>query len=419
VSAPMTAAEKLFARAAGRPAAAAGDAAVLAADWTLFHDATGPMILKILRDAGRLRPARPERVVVVFDHGYPPPSAFYANRQRAVREWLESEDGRGVVARTGGDGICHQVLFESGLVRPGQLLLGADSHTCTLGAVGALALGMGATDAAAAVLTGKAWLEAPESVRVELMGALGPGVGAKDAVLALAGRLLGEDLEGAVLEYGGPGVAGLDLERRLTLCNMAVEVGALTALMPYDAAAAAAYGPGESAPPDAGARYLLRHELDLSALAPQVAHPHGFERVGPVAEAAGVRVHQAFLGSCTNGRLSDLREAAAVLKGRRVASGCRLIVIPASREVMRRAAEEGVLAELERAGAMFEHPNCGPCLGVHQGALGDGEVCVSSSSRNFQGRMGNPQASIYLASAATVAASAAAGRLADPRELLP
>lgn len=413
----MTVVQKIFARAAGAAQAAVGQSLILPVHCVMFHDASGPLILEAMKRAGNARIAVPERTCVIFDHAVPAPTALIANRQKLVREFVLSQPGS-VFFADGGEGICHQVLYETGRIKPYDIVVGADSHTCTLGALGAFATGMGATDVAAILLTGKTWMPVPAAIRIELEGSLRIGVAAKDVILHIIRELGPEGAEGRCLEYAGGGLSGLGMEDRLTLCNMAVEAGAVAAIMPRGGRAEGLSGEEGWEDADSGCSYAGTIGVDLSRLEPLLAHPHGFERITPVREAGDVPVQQAFLGTCTNGRLSDLSVAAAVLEGRQVHPRCRLIVAPASRTVLRRALENGVLGSLIRSGAIVEHANCGPCLGLHQGVMADGETCISSSSRNYKGRMGNPQGRIYLASPATVAASAVAGKITDPREFL-
>jgi 3-isopropylmalate/(R)-2-methylmalate dehydratase large subunit len=328
-----------------------------------------------------------------------------------------------------GTGICHQIVAER-WAAPGQIIVGADSHTCTAGALGAFATGMGSTDVGVAMAFGATWFRVPGTIRLDLTGrgsdgrGLPPSVTAKDVILHIIG-LLGDD--GAVyraLEFGGPVVEALDAEGRMTLCNMAVEAGAKTGLCASDGTILwflehMGRG-GDFVPlvPDPDAPYERRLEVDLSGLSPLVAVPPAVDDVRPVEELVGLRIDQVLIGTCTNGRLSDLRLAAWIIAGRRVHPDVRLLVAPASRRVYTEALAEGLIEALVRAGATVLPPGCGPCVGVHLGVLGDGERCLSTQNRNFPGRMGNPRGEIYLASPATAAATAVAGELADPREFL-
>ncbi len=413
----MTLAEKILARAAGRERVAPGEFVVATVDLALVHDIFAVPVFDAFRELGRERVFDPARVAVVIDHLVPAPTTAAALVHRRIREHVAALGIRRFF--DAGSGICHQLLPEAGLVAPGMLVVGTDSHTTTHGALGAAGTGIGTSEMVYVLATGRLWFRVPETLRVDLSGSLPPLVGWKDVVLHLAGRLGSDGAQYRSLEFAGPAAEGVDLAGRLTMCNMAVELGAKFGLFAADAVTAsylAARGAeAEPLAPDPDARYLAAHPLDLSSLEPQVALPGAVDRVHPVGEVEGIEIHQAFLGSCTNGRLEDLEEAATVLRGQRVARGVRLLVAPASRDVYREAARRGVLAVLVEAGATILPPGCGPCFGGHGGLLAPGERCIGSHNRNFAGRMGSPEAEIYLASPATVAASAVAGRIADPR----
>lgn len=412
--------EKIFARAAGadvRP----GQFVDVAPDWAFGLDECVGGCLQYLKENGVERVRHPERIALFFDHFAPANNAHHATLQRIGREFAKREGIRNLFDV--GEGIAHQVAVERGVVRPGQVAVNADSHTVTLGAVGCLGTGLGTAEIAFVWAAGSIWFRVPESVRVELRGRLRPPVAAKDAVLTLLGRLGARWAGYKALEYAGDGIAQLSIAERMTLCNMGVEMGAKAALMPEDGVTRDHYralGITLDGPPlaaDAGALYADAFTLDLGAVEPMVACPHAPDNVKPVGEVKGTPIHQAFLGTCTNGRYEDLAEAARILKGKRVAPGVRMIVTPASSWVLSQALKTGVLETLAEAGCIVSTPGCGACAGLHQGALGDGEACIASSSRNFTGRMGNRDAFVYLASPATVAASALAGAIADPREV--
>jgi homoaconitate hydratase family protein len=309
------------------------------------------------------------------------------------------------------------------LARPGELVFNSDSHTTTIGAVGCFGTGLGAAETAYVWATGRIWLKVPPTIRIVLTGTLPPGVGAKDACLALLRDHGARMATYRAIEFHGPAVPDLGIAARMTLCNMGVELGAKAAMFPPDAITAAHYAvlglPIDTAvaQPDADAAYERTIPLDLSSLEPLAACPHTVDNVKPATALEGIRIDQAFLGSCTNGRIEDFREAAAILAGRHVAEGVRMIVTPASAQVLSLALAEGLIQIMTQAGCIISTPGCGACAGLHMGVLGDGEVCISSSSRNFQGRMGNPTASIYLANPATVAASAVAGCITTARDL--
>ncbi len=399
-----TLAEQLLSRAAGRPVRP-GDWIVVAPDRVMVHDALGPTIFRILREElGAERVRHPDRVALVVDHVAPAATPATANGQRFLRRMARTH---GIETFFDvGEGIAHQVLVETGWVRPGQLVVGADSHSTAYGAVGAFGTGMGSTDVALILATGRTWLRVPETVRVRLRGAFPPRTGPKDLALWLARRLGADGATYCALEFHGD----LDLAGRLTLSSMAVEMGAKAGLWPPTE-------PVEGIGPDPRAPVREEVVVDLDRLSPQVALPHRVDQVADVGEVAGTRVDVVFLGTCTNGRYEDLRAAAEILRGRRVAPGVRFLVTPASRRTLQRALADGTLASLLEAGAVLAPPGCGPCIGRHLGVLADGEVCLSTGNRNFRGRMGSPQARIYLASPQVAAATALTGRITDPREV--
>lgn len=413
----MTMAEKLLARASGRVSVLPGEFVVGRVDLALLHDIFAAGVFGLLKDAGGASVWDPSRVVVVIDHMVPAPSAAAAEIHARIRGHVR--DFGITHFFDAGAGICHQLLAEQGLALPGRLILGTDSHTTTAGALGAGGTGIGTSEMAYVLATGELWFQVPHTVRVVLDGRLQAGVMWKDVILALAGRLGSDGAQYRALEFGGPAASAADLAGRLTVANMAVELGAKFGLFPADdltvsylrglGADAQAFGP------DTDARYEQTVTIPLDSLSPQVALPHAVDNVKPVEEVEGVSVDQVFIGSCTNGRIEDLRAAARILAGRRVHPGTRLIVAPASRDVQRQAASDGTLESLLAAGAMLLPPGCGPCFGGHQGLLAPGERCIGTHNRNFPGRMGSPKAEIFLASPATAAASALRGRITDPR----
>ena len=414
---PATLAEKIIAAHAGRPALA-GSIVVADVDLAIAQDGTGPLAVQQFDALGGAELKVP-RAVFFIDHAAPSPRAELSNAHRIVREFC---DRSGALLSDVEMGICHQRVAES-YARPGDIVIGADSHTCTAGALGAFGTGMGSTDVAVGMSSGKTWLRVPETFRIEVGGALPAGVEAKDLMLTLIGRLGAAGATYKALEFGGPTIDALPMHGRLTLANMAVEAGAKAGLVASDdvtRAFLAAQGREAEWRPlaaDDGATYEHTVTMLADELVPVVSAPHTVDNVHPAAELAGTRVDQVLIGTCTNGRLDDLRAAAALLRGRRRAPRTRLVVTPASAAVWRAAADEGLLQTFVDAGAVVTNPGCGACVGVHEGILGDGEVCVSTANRNFKGRMGNPQASIYLASATTAAACAVAGAIIDPREL--
>jgi 3-isopropylmalate/(R)-2-methylmalate dehydratase large subunit len=419
VTVPATLAEKIIAAHAGVTSVVPGQIVVALVDVAIAQDGTGPLAIQQLRDLGQVRVKAPTAVFFI-DHAAPSPRAELSNAHQLVRRFCDE------TAATLSDvemGVCHQRVAES-YARPGELIIGADSHTCTAGALGAFATGMGSTDVAIGMAAGQTWLRVPETFRIEVDGRFPDGVGAKDLILTIIGRLGADGATYRALEFGGPAVAALPMHERLTLTNMAVEAGAKTGLVASDEvtraflAAQGREADWRALAPDPGAAYERSLSFIADELVPVLAAPHTVDNVHPVAELAGTKVDQVLLGTCTNGRLEDLRAAARLLRGRRRAAHTRLIVTPASQAVWRAAADEGLLQELAVAGAVVTNPGCGACVGVHEGILADGEVCVSTANRNFKGRMGNPQGAIYLASPLTAAAAAVAGEIVDPRELL-
>ncbi|GBD84991.1 2,3-dimethylmalate dehydratase large subunit [bacterium BMS3Abin02] len=416
----MTLAERILAKAAGREQVTAGEFVVADIDLALLHDIFAAQVFDLLRDVGVGRLFDPTRTVVVIDHLVPAPSVEAASVHQRIREHVSR---LGITTfYDAGEGICHQLLPERGHVRPGMLIVGTDSHTTTYGALGAGGTGIGTSEMVYALATGRLWFRVPETIRFELTGDLLPAVSWKDVILYLAGRFGADAAQYRAMEFGGPAAANADMSSRLTVSNMAVEMGAKFGLFAADEVTDAylrEHGGTGSEPfePDTDASYEAVHEISLSDLPPQVAMPNEVDRVGPVADVEGVTIDQAFVGSCTNGRIEDLRAAADVLDGRHIAAGVRLLVAPASRAVLQEAMRTGVLASLVDAGASVLVPGCGPCFGGHGGLLGPGERCIGTSNRNFIARMGSAQAEIYLASPATVAASALVGRITDPRHL--
>jgi len=416
----MTQAERILARASGRDSVTAGEFVVGEIDLALLHDIFAAGVFDMLLDVGIDDVFDPGKTVVVVDHLVPAPTAEAAAIHQRIREH---------VARLGidafydsGEGICHQLLPERGHIRPGSLVVGTDSHTTTYGALGAGGTGIGTSDMVYALATGRLWFRVPETIRFEFTGELQQNVSWKDVILYLAGRFGSDAAQYKAMEFGGPAASRADMSSRLTVSNMAVEMGAKFGLFAADDitdAYLAEHGGVGSEPfgPQDGAVYEAIHEISLSNLPPQIAMPSEVDNVGPIGDAQGLTINQAFLGSCTNGRIEDLRAAAEILDGRHIAPGVRLLVVPASRGVMEEAMETGVLATLIEAGASVLPPGCGPCFGGHGGLMGPGERCIGTHNRNFIGRMGSAEAEIFLASPATVAASALVGAIADPRDL--
>lgn len=415
-----TIAEKILgAHAGGRPVAA-GDVVVACVDFAMVHDARAGNALKRVEELGAERLPYAQKTAFVLDHYSPPPHREAANIHVAMRAFAERH---GALLYDVGDGICHQVLPEGGHLTCGDLVVGTDTHSTTYGAFNALGTGVEGSDVAAVMMTGKLWFRVPESIRVELRGKLAPGVWAKDITLAMLGRLGAEGANYCAIEYCGPAVCAMAIDDRMTLANHAAELGAKAAILEADAKTFAwlkSHGAREPRPvtADSDARYVERIEIDASALAPQVARNHRIDDVTGVPQVAGQKIDVALIGTCTNGRLDDIRQAAAILKGKRIARGVRMIVTPASRQVYLAAAREGLIEALTLAGASVEAAGCGTCVNITGHLItGDGQVVISSANRNFKGRLGNPDSEIWIGSAATVAASALAGRITDPREI--
>ena len=414
-----TLAEKIIAAHAGREVGP-GEIVVTSVDVAALQDGTGPLALQQLEELGMVRAANPAKTVLFIDHAAPSPRKELSNAHMSLREFAAKT---GAVLSEINEGVCHQRLVES-FASPGDILIGADSHSCTSGALGAFATGMGSTDVGIGIATGKTWLKVPETLRVEITGEFGRGVYAKDLILHLIGEVGADGATYMALEFTGPGAASMSMPERFTLSNMAVEAGAKTGLFASDGKTRAwleEHGRPEDfreIAADEGASYSRTVEIDCASLAPTVSAPHTVDNTMTAADASGTRVHQVFIGTCTNGRIEDLRIAAEILRGRQRNPGTRLIVTPASRTVYLQAAKEGLLQVFVEAGAMVTGPGCGACVGVHGGILGSGEVCMATQNRNFQGRMGNAEAFIWLGSPATAAATAVKGEISDPREFL-
>ncbi len=417
----MTLAEKILARHADRPATAAGDLLHCRVDRIMATDITAPMSIEVFRRMGAERVHDPDACILINDHFVPAKDIRSADFARAMREFA-AEQGIRDYFEVGRSGICHTLIPERGLVGPGEILVGADSHTCTAGALGCFATGVGSTDLAAAWALGEMWFRVPGTIRVEVEGEFRPHVTSKDLIMHLVGRLGVEGARYRAIEFGGPAVAAMPVHARLTLCNMTIEMGAKAGMVPCDAATvehfsgrdrAVAEGPF----PDHDAAYDETLRIDVSLLEPQVAEPFLPSNVRGAGEFRGVKVDQVFIGSCTNGHYEDLAQAAAVLKGRTVAPGVRLIVTPATQEIYLRAVRSGVVADLVEAGAAVTTPTCGACLGGHNGVLGRDEVALTTTNRNFRGRMGDTSSRVYLANPAVAAATAALGHIGLPEDL--
>jgi len=397
-----------------------GDIVIADVDWAFVQDTTGPLTIRQFQNSSFAALASPERSIIFLDHAAPSPAQQLSNDHILLRRFGEE---MGCRIYEVGDGICHQLIAEK-FANPGDIIVGADSHTVTGGALGAFATGMGSSDIAVALALGKTWFRVPESFLIEFNGFFPKGVYAKDLILYLIGKIGSDGATYKALEFGGDSLAQITMSQRLTITNMAVEAGAKVGLFPSDKITLdflTERGRGSNYKPlcaDAEANYERVIPVNINQLEPMLSLPHAVDKVRPVAKVKGVKIQQAFIGTCTNGRLEDLAVVAEMLKGRKRHPGTRLIIAPASRQVLIRAIEKGYIRSLIEAGAAILPPGCAACLGIHQGVLGDGEICISTANRNFQGRMGNPEAMVYLASPATVAASAIKGEITDPREFV-
>jgi 3-isopropylmalate/(R)-2-methylmalate dehydratase large subunit len=413
--------EKILARASGLKEVAPGEIVEADIDLAMIHDLTAPLTIKALQEIGVEEVWDPNKIIVVFDHLVPANTVKTAELHKEIRAFVK-QHGIKNFYDVGRGGVCHQVMLESGLVKPGQLIVGADSHTCTYGALGAFATGIGSTDMAAVLATGKLWFKVPEALKIELTGHLGEYVTSKDLILYLIGKIGMNGANYMGVEFTGPALSNLSIADRATICNMVIEAGAKTGIASPDLLVdeylrGLGGGPVSLLRSDEGSLYRDEIPLDLDGIEPVVACPSSVDNVKPVVEVEGREIDQVFIGSCTNGRIEDLRLAARILEGRRIDRDVRLIVIPASTRTYLQALREGLLDVFIESGGLIGNPNCGPCLGGHMGLLAEGETCISTSNRNFIGRMGSPKADIYLASPATAAASALKGVITDPRRI--
>ncbi len=424
----MTMVEKILARATGQPAVRAGDVVEPRVDLAMSHENAALVLNQFQEiykgtglDANIWDPAK---IAIIFDHRIPAESSKTATNQKKVREFVGKQSiSKFHDIRGDEGGICHQILPENGYVRPGYVVVGTDSHTTSHGALGAFAFGVGATEMASIWALGSVLnVEVPGTIKVVVHGKFPANVLPKDLILYLIGQLTAEGANFKVIEYSGEAISAMPTSGRLTICNMSVEAGATSGIVLPDAETrrylkevAGVEEPGPFFGPDRDATYERVIEIDAATLVPQIACPHTVDNVKPVEAVAGTPVQQIVIGSCTNGRLDDIEVAARKLAGKKVARGVRMLIFPASGRIFREAMQLGYLSTLMEAGAVVANSGCGPCLGVHQGALGDGEVALSTTNRNFKGRMGNPNAEVYLCSPAVAAASALTGVITDPR----
>jgi 3-isopropylmalate/(R)-2-methylmalate dehydratase large subunit len=403
----QTISEKILSQHAGKPVKA-GDIAIVRVDGVMATDATAPFAIKAFRQMGGKKLWDVERVSLIIDHASPAPNETVANLHKLMRDFSAE---MGCRLYDIGEGICHQLMVEDAHVKPGDLFLGADSHTPTYGALNAFAVGVGSTDLAATMMTGKTWLKVPKTIKITLNGELKKSVTSKDLILFLVKELGVEGANYQAVEFTGETIKSMTLASRMAIANMSSEMGAKTGMV--DPTGLDLWYPFEPTFADNDAEYVHKLTFDVSALRPQIAKPHSPENVVAIDEVLGTKVQYAFIGSCTNTRLEDLHAAAQMLKGKKLTS-TRLIIAPASKKVFNDALKDGTIQILSDAGATFITSGCGPCVGSHLGVPGDGEVVISSTNRNFQGRMGNPKAQVYLGSPAVVAASALAGEIVEP-----
>ena len=410
--------EKIFSEHLGRDVKS-GEMVIAEVDVAMLQDGTGPLAIEEF-DNLKFDEVRVDKAVIFIDHASPSPRKELSNFHIMLRNFSKDHD---VILHDVGDGVCHQLLAEN-YVKPGDIVVGADSHTCTVGALGAFATGMGSTDVAIIFGLGKTWFKVPETIRFILSGKMPHGVFAKDLILHIIGMIGVDGATYKAMEFDGELVSDMSQDARFTLTNMAVEAGAKTGLIPTDERTKEFLRKNgrendyRKIRSDEDANFERVYEIDVSSLEPMVSLPHNVDNVKPVGEVEGVKIDQVYIGTCTNGRMEDLRIAAEILKGRRKDPTVRLIVSPASRKIYMEALKEGLIEIFLESGAVVLPPGCGPCVGIHQGILGDGEKVLSTQNRNFKGRMGNPNAEIFLASPATAAASAVNGRITDPRRYL-
>ncbi len=416
---PQTIAEKILSNHANKRLHA-GDFAICKVDYAFGQDGTSSIIIDRLKEINP--PKLNTNFCMVIDHNSPSPSEGVSRIHKKMRQFCRENSAK---IYDIGCGVCHQVIPESGEILPGDLVLGADSHTCTYGALGAFATGVGSTDLAITLANGKNWFKVPPTIKIIIKGKIPEGIFAKDIILHIIKEIKADGATYKAVEFCGPAIKALDMDSRFTISNMSVEMGAKVGIIPVDKKVLSWLKPRipknkkiDLLRPDKDARYERIIELDIGKLTPQVSLPHSVDNAIPAAQLKKQRINQAFIGTCTNGRLTDLKIAAKILKSKKVADGVRLIIAPASRSIYLEALKLGIIDILIKAGGVVVSPGCGPCVGTHNGIPADEEVVVSTANRNFKGRMGNPKAFIYLSSPATAAASCINGYITDPRKYL-
>ncbi|MEA3493594.1 MAG: 3-isopropylmalate dehydratase large subunit [Candidatus Margulisiibacteriota bacterium] len=414
-----TIAEKILSNHSGKDAKA-GDIVIADLDFMMGQDGTSGIIVDSFQKMGTKKIADPKKFAIIIDHSSPSPNAGVSAIHKKIRDFAE---GQGSLLYDVGCGVCHQIVPEQGHVVPGDLVIGADSHTCTYGAINVFSTGVGSTDLAAGISSGKLWFKVPETMKVTFKGNLPKGIYSKDLILNFIGDIGADGATYMALEFYGEVIDKLSVEARFTISNMAIECGAKVGLMNADKKVldwVKGHSKKEPNPTkaDKDAVYKVTKEYNVSKLEPQIAKPHTVDNVCPISEVLGTPIQQGYIGTCTNGRLEDLKIAASILKGKKIKEGTRLIIAPASAQIFKDAMHAGIVDILMDAGAIFVTPGCGPCVGTHNGVPSDGENVISTANRNFKGRMGNVNAFIYLGSPATVAASLIEGKIADPRKYL-
>ena len=423
-----TIAEKILSRASGKGQAEAGDIVMADIDIAMIHDLTGPLAVESFNKIGTQKVWDPSKIVIPFDHQVPADSLDSANNHILMRKFVEEQ--KIVHFYDVNEGVCHQVLPEKGHVIPGTLIVGADSHTCTYGALGAFSTGIGSTDMAMVLSTGQLWFKVPETIQFNINGNLKENTSAKDVILHIIGTVGADGATYKSCEFTGETISNMSVSDRMVLSNMAIEMGGKTGIIEPDNITyqylkdrvsgenrnrLKAFIEKSALKTDPDSSDLEKVDIDVSELEPQIACPHNVDNVKPAGELGDIEIDQVFIGSCTNGRIEDLRDAAKILKGNKISSKLRMLVIPASRETYMKALDEGLIKIFVEAGALVSAPCCGPCLGGHTGLIGPGEVSLSTSNRNFKGRQGSPEGEVYLASAKVAAQSAIEGRIAVPK----
>ncbi|MCD6571901.1 MAG: 3-isopropylmalate dehydratase large subunit [Thermoplasmata archaeon] len=415
----MTISEKILARSSDKNKVEPGEIIDAKVDMAMSHD-NAALVSKVFNEIGVKNVWNSSKIVIILDHRVPANNIKAAEAHKRIREFIKKQGIKHFY--DAGEGICHQVMIEKGHARPGMLVVGTDSHTTTYGAIGAFSTGIGATEMAAVWATGKLWLKVPETIKININGALPNLVTSKDIILHIIGKIKSDGANYKAIEFYGETIDKMSIESRLTISNQSMEAGAKAAIIPPDNKTieyvkSRTKEGFDIVKADNDANYEEILDFDVSNLEPMVACPHTVDNVKPVREVAGLEINQAVLGSCTNGRLEDLELAAKIIDGKNVHKNVRMIVVPASREIYLKAIEKEIIQKFVKAGAIVINPGCGPCLGAHQGILASGERAITSTNRNFKGRMGSPDSEVYLASPATVVASAMKGKITDPRDL--